>query len=345
MTRPLMICFLGLLLTGQSVWAACASPAGERGHFRYLSTLNTMALCDGTTWVNVTAGAAWGGGSPVCGAGNAGQFLFRNSVPFDFYYCNGTNFLSMNGGNDSVGCSNAGAIEFENTSGKLRFCNGTSWQILANAGGDPCAGSPAVGAICSDGTIFAGTFRNSGESNFYKYFITPSGCTDSTNPVCSGGTDTVSKVWNNATGDVPAVETLALGTDIATQSGEVATALITAALPGAAAAHFCSNMQFGGRTDWFLPSKTEMAYVYCKATPTGAHSVANPLEMPNCTGYAGGKQSLLGGFSASTYFTSTEYTDADEAWAQAFSNGGQTGNFSTKTTARMIRCLRRVIIP
>lgn len=93
--------------------------------------------------------------------------------------------------------------------------------------------------------------------------------------------------------------------DIPTRSGfgggKLNTELIIAAQgSGNYAASLCSNLEFGGFSDWFLPSRDELAMIYANL-----------------------RQADLGGFSSSPYWSSSQYDDYS-AWKQNFSDGYQT---------------------
>lgn len=205
---------------------------------------------------------------------------------------------------------------------------------------DFCSGK-AIGEACIKTTaLYAGTFDGG------QYMIMPSGCANSTsNPSCSG-TDTVQKTWNDGSNpnyDIPSISNV---TSVATASssserGHVTTpiiAAITLAAQGGlhAAARYCDQMDYGGYTDWYLPSKSELSYIYCKSTPT-AHSASYPNENINCGGT--GPSNQLTGFAAGIYWTSTESTWAESA-IQSFTSGRQYVS-GTKNTAYYVRCIRR----
>jgi hypothetical protein len=62
-------------------------------------------------------------------AANAGNLQMIGTV---LYYCDGTNWLGVNGTSTGVSCTgNTGRIE--NRSGELQYCNGTNWIATANA--------------------------------------------------------------------------------------------------------------------------------------------------------------------------------------------------------------------
>jgi hypothetical protein len=88
--------------------------------------------------------------------------------------------------------------------------------------------------------------------------------------------------------------------DIVAQSGNVASS---------SAAVYCSELVFGGQSDWFLPSKDELNLMY-----TNLQSASTPL----------------GGFSPDFYWSSSEFGDYS-AWFQYFYFGNQF-NFSKYAT-------------
>ena len=67
--------------------------------------------------------------------------------------------------------------------------------------------------------------------------------------------------------------------------------------PGSFAAQICANYQGGGFGDWYLPSKAELNLLYLQ-------------------------QNIIGGFSPTIYWSSTEFT-TNEAWSQNFSTVNQ----------------------
>lgn len=77
------------------------------------------------------------------------------------------------------------------------------------------------------------------------------------------------------------------------------------------AAAICNDLDEGGYTDWFLPSKDELSKLYAN-------------------------RSLIGGF-ISFYLSSTEFDD-DKAWGQNFTNGVQFGY--PKDQAMFVRAIR-----
>jgi hypothetical protein len=72
-------------------------------------------------------------------------------------------------------------------------------------------------------------------------------------------------------------------------------------------------MNYGGYSDWYLPSQNELNYVLYN------------------------NMAALGGFASFRYWSSTDHF-ATSAYAQFFSNGFQ--GLTTKTTIEYVRCIR-----
>jgi hypothetical protein len=118
----------------------------------------------------------------------------------------------------------------------------------------------------------------------------------------------VSRTWatdinSNRSTVVSGADGTAIGTgaqntiDIVAQSGNVA---------ATSAAVYCSELTYGGYSDWFLPSKDELNQMYVNKTTT------------------------ISG-SSFTYWSSSE-NDANNAWSQNFFNGPQSSSLKSSTT-------------
>lgn len=93
------------------------------------------------------------------------------------------------------------------------------------------------------------------------------------------------------------------GTSTAINTGAANTNAIVAGCSTAGiAAKLCYDLSLNSYTDWYLPSKDELGLMY-----TNLHTQS------------------LGNFAATYYWSSSEYSgdEADYAWRQGFSNGGQ----------------------
>ncbi|MCC7405015.1 MAG: DUF1566 domain-containing protein [Bdellovibrionales bacterium] len=184
---------------------------------------------------------------------------------------------------------------------------GSTWKLANQT--EECT----VGQDCwtADGTggmkqLYVGTYKGK------QYFTTPGGCTDSGTPTCAGGTDTVLKKWANNSG------TTAYNIDaIATDDYEVGvsqSATLAGSYTDTEAAKFCENMNYAGYTDWYLPSKEELAFLHRNSAS-------------------------IGGFVySSSYWSSTEYTNTI-AWNFNFNVGYAV--YNVKTGNYYVRCVRR----
>ncbi|MBX3016936.1 MAG: DUF1566 domain-containing protein [Bdellovibrionaceae bacterium] len=317
--------------------AACTSPVGKRGQFQVYG--GKLKLCDGTNWHNETASSVQG----TCGTEG-----LISRVGNELFYCTGgTNWRVDGTAGAACNAAEAGMIRFDDTAGVLRFCGGTSWMVVANgAASDPCTVPNApIGTLCADNTIYAGRFKHSSETDWYDYFITPAGCTDST--TCPGGTDGTPQkmVWSSPAISPVGIETVSSISTKSLRSGSEYDS-IAAGDSGLTALRYCYQMAFGGHTDWFLPSKSELTYLYCKAAG-GSHNASNPQSEVNCVG-VGGRESILPGFitasSSYNYWSSTQAT-ASNAWALSFNNGSETSAGKTSTANFHVRCTRRTLAP
>ena len=191
---------------------------------------------------------------------------------------------------------------------------GSAKNLYAN---DPCASAssaPVIGQTCSGGAIYAGTGYSSDRRNpALRYMVTPGGCTNSS---CAGagGTDSVTKSWANDSGKTAyTVNTRARYLN----NGKRNTAILVTRHPNYTdtdAAHWCTNMNYGGHTDWYLPAKNELDYVL--------HA----------------NKAALAGFVPSMYWSSTEES-SNYAWFQYFFNGNQSITIKTVKFG-YVRCVR-----
>jgi hypothetical protein len=226
----------------------------------------------------------------------------------------------------------------------------TAVNWTASAVGDPCAGSPTPGTVCTGGAIYLGSLSPGATSGSGtdKYMTTAGGCSDIPAGSVSGGsgttsyanadftpdscsgTDALTKTWNDGTSswyDIPGLtnytttEGIGHGTINADQYyGSQNTTNIVAITSGAeggyhAAARYCDKLSWGGYTDWHLPNRAELNLMS-----------TNVVSIPGLD--------TTGNF----YWASSESNDTN-AWFQRFLDGYQ-GNFAKNNDYR-VRCVRR----
>jgi len=108
------------------------------------------------------------------------------------------------------------------------------------------------------------------------------------------------------------VVTGATGTAVGTGQSNTTT-IVSVQGAGNYAAKICDDLVLNSYSDWFLPSKDELNLMYQQRT-------------------------VIGGFSTSYYWSSSEY-DIDDAWAQGFNIGDQ--NYGSKGTSLYVRAIRQ----
>jgi hypothetical protein len=210
------------------------------------------------------------------------------------------------------------ALAADKTVGLIYDSTSQRWR----AGGLPfdlggmCTGPsdcPAVGNTCSDGSVFAGCPAG----HYERMFTTKCRAGRTWDGSACTGTETTLP-WNNgnATGRV----------NIASSSridGEGNTALAIAAdsdtLVGGVqphqAAQYCADLNIHGQTDWYLFSDSE----------------GKAMQM---------YYTAIGDFGGSAFWTSSEYTNASQAYLTGMSATGGNG-LSTKESLQPIRCVRK----
>ena len=172
------------------------------------------------------------------------------------------------------------------------------------SGFDPCMDgtAPASGTQCTSGNYFLGTL------GAFRYMTTPGGCTNSATPTCSNSTDSVSKIYG--------AYNVSQGTDLS--NGASNTNLLVTNDGTAAAAIYCSNLVYGGYSDWFLPATNELSLLW------NALSASHRLSI---------------GVASSAYYTSSSELDATDARLRLSSDGSEAQG--QKSSEFLVRCMRR----
>jgi hypothetical protein len=308
----------GLKLPGPGVMATCN--ATNAGVMRLNASGDGIEICDGVSAWNEVTGSGGGGG----GGGSSALYLSPNiSSGMDVANgnptcvsgtCYGSNVtFTLTNNLDPPAASAVLTVTLSNTTNFEKVsdnCHGNSiaaganCQIVVRAKAN---GNRSYSAILSitgnnsplatlDGTAsgFGCTVGGNGPGgkyagcavSGYDIIITPSGCTATTNnPVCAGGSDTTTKAQE--TGPNPyhlngGGFTLASG--LQNTVNQMAYASATYPFP---AAEWCSNLQYGGYDDWYLPSSSELATYFCSNKVALGYTVAAVYASSN-TGHNSG---------------------------------------------------------
>ncbi len=312
-------------------YAATTCDANKAGMIQWTGT--AFQGCDGTSWVSFSGGA-----SSACNAPDA--FSFTNQTGVEGYSTITSNTVTLSGSNFScvVGSSCTGCTDIVKngvSSGitSVTFAPGdtialkllsslsantavtasvtvgqtaaTTWSVTTGA--DACAGSPAVGAVCIDGTVYAGL---SPDGNVKMYTTRCDVGQTWSGSACTG--TRLTKTWNNGTTNWTTTGYTSATTGRANTTGIAA--LSDAGSPHYAA-QYCDALSANGRSDWYLPAKDELNVMYTNKTAIGSFLV-----------------------DGTYYWSSSEYNNND-AWIQRFSDGYQ--GYYYKSNNYLVRCARR----
>lgn len=224
-------------------------------------------------------------------------------------YCNGTDWIAFGALNPSAGgsgCTNPdraeGAVVYNNSFHVLQYCDGDDWKAVGGTvvGGGGCAAPascPNVGDVCADGSLFAGFML------YNKSFCEPLYVTDDNQSTASQ--------WKNATGtdDISPDDHV---------NGKVNAAGRTGSISDFQAFDLCESNTYHGKSDWYLPARTELNLLWLNRAEINAGAAGN--------------------FTENSYWSSTEYNTSN-ARNQSFEDGRQYRNL--KTNSYDIRCVRR----
>jgi Protein of unknown function (DUF1566) len=214
--------------------------------------------------------------------------------------------IQTNGADTFQNGKNSFNMTATNTSSVTLIVAQGKWQAVHQT--EDCT----VGESCwGQNNIYIGTL------NGHQYFTTPGGCTDSATPTCAGGNDTVKKAWANNSGtSANGVDTGALDTN----DGKAQSAMLATNYTDTDAAKFCENMTYAGYSDWYLPAKMELDFLY--------------RNKANITG-------LFDDFAGFIpYWSSTEWYSFG-SWRFDVSLGAMDYNGQKNNNNNYVRCVRR----
>ena len=132
-------------------------------------------------------------------------------------------------------------------------------------------------------------------------------------------------------------------------------AMVTAGIADHPAAQFCVNLNIGGFTDWYFPSRFELDIAYFNlkpstannATTAGVNDYSVPKRTINNTAAYPTQTNLIAfntssqAFTTDAHWSSTE-SSASGAWFLTFGNGSQ--NLNVKASAVRVRAFRRIAL-
>ncbi len=269
------------------------------------------------------------GGAGGSGGGGGGAFL-----EVSLSGVSGQTFSLTVGAGGPLGIGNLGGAD--GADGRVMFYVGVPTTV------DPCDHNPSPGTLCLNGGQYVGVFDGN------QYMTTNAGCTNSATPTCDGSEDSVYFTWSGSSGsqvDIAGVENITTATTPSSASarGDINTPIITAdaSTSSDSGADYCNNMVYGGYSDWYLPSKSELTFLYCRAQST-SHNTANPQEDPDCSAN-GGKVHALSGFNVSGghYYMSSTEENSLNFWRADFITGALSTGSKTSTFVNYVRCIRR----
>jgi len=328
---------LGILLTclaAGPVHATCAGPTGNETDIIYNGAYHTYQFCNGTSWMPF--GAI--GTAAVPSSGTPSGLSFTNLTGQSLNTLVASNVATVSGftGTDVASVTGASSAQISINGGGWVTSGGiqsgqtiqvrlttsasgstmltasvsvgstsASWQVTT-AGLDACTGttsSPSVGAVCTDGSIYAGVTP---DGNVEMYAAPcDAGMTGSAGS-CTG--TRLSEGWGGFT-DMTNVTSQTTGkANTATEHGNDSDGY-----GPYSAADYCYNLSgYLGHSDWYLPAEGELNVMYINMT-------------------------AITGFTASIYWSSSE-TTGNSALNQDFSSGAQSGN--NKFNGSYERCTR-----
>lgn len=283
--------------TTSSTWSVTTSTNSPNAFsFTDVTDQNTLTTITSNT---ATLTGTFSGLTGTCGTGCTG--VSRNGGAFA---ASATGF----GTGDTIAIrqitSASGATA---TTASVTVGGTTSGTWTATTATDPCApAAPTPGAVCTDGTIYAGI---SPDTNV-KMYTTPCDYGQSgTQGACTGtrGTQKWSAGYQVSTG-------------YTSQSTGKANSAALNGLSNAdspySAANYCETLSAYTYTDWYLPAAGELNVMY-------------------------GNMAAIGGFSTSgnRYWSSSEYSSSNP-WYQGFDSGYRGADYN-KSNAFLVRCVRR----
>jgi hypothetical protein len=318
--------------------ATCS--ATTKGSIRYNNTTNVLEFCNGTAWGLVQAAACSDPTPDTISFSNEANATTSTLYTSDIQQVTGINCsvsvtIAGQGSPQYQTCSDAscttvvqgwtsspssittgqylqarlttdtvGGASFQAT---LIVGSGATVWTVTNAGGD-CTGSPSIGTVCTDGTIYAGLSPD-GNNKMFTTRCDAGQTWDGSN--CTGSRTSLS--WNNGTANRPDTGYTSAVTGQTNSAG--LNGLSDAGSPYEGAT-YCETLNINGKADWYLPALSELNILYSN-------------------------KNIIRNFdtSGTYYWSATEYS-ADATYAVRFSDGN-VSYLTQKNAFKLTRCVRR----
>jgi hypothetical protein len=205
---------------------------------------------------------------------------------------------------------------------------------------------PAVIGEPFGGGYFAGYISHTADGNPTHALIVAPAATGATG---TGYTLTTNLQWKTTANSTA-------GTTSSFDGSANTAAMVTAGIASHPAAQFCTGLNIGGFTDWYLPARYELDIAYSNLKPTTTANLAStgtniysiPQRNSNFTAaypaqtfiasFAGGSEAFV---ATAGHWSSTEFSAA-AGWDLTFSNGFQDN--SGKANTRRVRAFRRIAL-
>ena len=223
----------------------------------------------------------------------------------------------------------AGSAQAGNTVGDMQYWDGSQWQLIPLPSPLPaapltatlslCNGLPTWAANCvpvSNGTVYSiGATGPAGGIVFYL--------TDNTglHGLEAAPVDQPNAPWGCNGASIPVTTGTPVGNGAVGTGAANTQAIVAGCADAGTAAKVAEAYTLNGFTDWYLPSKDELNFLYAQ-------------------------KSVVGGFANTNYWSSSE-ANSDRAWCQNISNGlqysmnnGLQGSASNKYDTLPVRAVR-----
>jgi hypothetical protein len=204
---------------------------------------------------------------------------------------------------------------------------------------------PAVIGEAFGGGYFAGYISHTADGSPTHALIVAPRATGATG---GGYTLTTDLTWKTS-------NTTTTGTTSLFDGAVNTAAMVTAGIADHPAAEFCVNLNIGGFTDWYLPSRFELDIAYFNLKPTtannntlwGINSYSVPKRTINYTPQYPSQTSVTAFASTDQAFIgaahwSSSQGNASEAWLQGLGDGNQA--LFNKLTVTRVRAFRRIAL-